>query len=145
MKDKTKEKRFRVGRSSAGLGLFATDSFKKGEFIIEYDGPRLTNVEVERMRGGRYLFEVNNRWTIDGSPRWNTARYINHSCKPNSEPHEIRGRIRIKAKRRIQPGEEISYNYGKDYFNEWIKPVGCKCPACLARSDAARKKARSAG
>lgn len=130
MKTKTAKHPFRVGRSKTGLGLFATEPIKKGAFIVEYDGPRLSNAEVERMRSGRYLFEVNNRWTIDGSPRWNIARYINHACKPNSEPHEIRGRIRIKAKKNIRPGEEISYNYGKDYFNEYIKPVGCKCAAC---------------
>jgi SET domain-containing protein len=53
--------------------------------------------------------EVNSRWTIDGSPRWNTARYINHSCRPNAEAFESRGEIRIKAKRRIKAGDEITY------------------------------------
>ena len=33
----------------------------------------------------KYLFELNNRWTIDGSVRKNVARYINHACKPNAE------------------------------------------------------------
>lgn len=122
---------FRVGRSRTGLGLFATEEIKKGGFIVEYDGPRLTNEEVDRLGSARYLFEVNSRWTIDGSPRWNVARYVNHSCRPNAEPIELRGRIRIKARRRIQPGEEITYNYGRTYFVDFIKPVGCKCAKCV--------------
>ncbi|WP_457093568.1 SET domain-containing protein [Microvirga sp. P5_D2] len=124
------ESPFRVGRSVTGLGLFATDLIEKGKFIIEYVGPKITNGEVQRRRNARYLFEVNSRWTIDGSPRWNTARYINHSCRPNAKAVVSRGRIRIMATRRIKPGDEITYSYGKDYFETFIRPWGCKCLAC---------------
>ena len=126
----TEPQPFRVGKSQTGLGLFATDEIKKGQFIIEYDGPRLTNAEVDALGSARYLFEVNSRWTIDGSPRWNVARYVNHSCRANAEPIETRGRIRITAKKRILPGDEITYNYGKAYFNDLIKPMGCRCAHC---------------
>jgi len=104
MKAKESEKPFRVGRSQTGLGLFATDEIRKGAFIIEYIGPRLSNEAASQRRNTRYLFEVNSRWTIDGSPRWNTARYINHSCRPNAQAVVSRGRIRIKAIKRIGPG-----------------------------------------
>jgi uncharacterized protein len=124
---------FRVGRSETGLGLFATSVLEKGTFIIEYTGPRISNDEVGLRRNTRYLFEVNRRWTIDGSPRWNTARYINHSCRPNAEAVVSRGRIRIKAIKRIKPGDEITYNYGKNYFDTFIEPIGCKCQACKRR------------
>jgi SET domain-containing protein len=121
---------YRVGRSATGLGLFATDVIEKGKFISEYVGPKITNEEVQRRRNARYLFEVNSRWTIDGSPRWNTARYINHSCLPNAKAVVSRGRIRIMATRRIKPGDEITFSYGKDYFDTFIKPWSCKCLAC---------------
>ncbi|WP_244622697.1 SET domain-containing protein [Microvirga brassicacearum] len=121
---------YRVGRSRTGLGLFATRLIEKGEFIVEYDGPRLTNDEVEERRNTRYLFTVNSRWTVDGSPRWNLARYINHCCRPNAEAVITRGRIRIKARKRIRPGDEIAYHYGKSYFDAFIAPKGCKCPKC---------------
>jgi uncharacterized protein len=124
---------FRVGRSETGLGLFATAVLEKGTFIIEYLGPRISNEEVGRRRSTRYLFEVNTRWTIDGSPRWNTARYINHSCRPNAEAVVYRGKIRIRALKRIKPGDEITYNYGKNYFDTFIAPIGCKCHACKRR------------
>jgi SET domain-containing protein len=110
--------------------LFATDVIEKGAFIVEYVGPKIPNAEVEDRAGARYLFEVNSRWTVDGSPRWNVARYINHACRPNAEPIITRGRIRIMAKKRIKPGEEIAYNYGKNYFDTFIRPHGCKCPKC---------------
>jgi SET domain-containing protein len=121
---------FRVGRSRTGLGLFATDTIEKGAFIIEYVGPRLSNEEADERRSARYLFEVNSRWTIDGSPYWNTARYLNHSCRPNAEAYETRGRIRFRAKQRIRAGDEITFHYGRDYFERLIKPLGCKCLRC---------------
>jgi len=130
MRTKVTIEPFRIGRSDTGLGLFATDVIEKGTFIIEYMGPRISNEEVYRRRSTRYLFEVNSRWTIDGSPRSNTARYINHSCRPNAEAIISRGRILIKAKKRIRPGDEITYNYGKNYFDTFIKPIGCRCLSC---------------
>ena len=88
---------FRVGRSRTGLGVFATEPIKKGTFIVDYTGPLLTNKECDAIPDNRYLFEVNARWTIDGSPRSNVARYINHSCRPNADPIIRDRRIRIKA------------------------------------------------
>ncbi len=121
----------KVRRSSAGLGLFAEDRIKKGSFIIEYVGDRLPT-KVANQKGGKYLFEVNSRITIDGSPRWNTARYINYSCTPNAEPVNDKGHIVINAIKNIEPGEEITYDYGKEYYDEFIKPHGCKCTSCMA-------------
>lgn len=115
-----------VKRSSAGLGLFAQAPIKKDDFIIEYYGPVLDEEERDT-KGGKYLFALDDELTIDGTARENIARYINHSCKPNSEP-EIEGkRIYVYAIKNIQPGEEITYDYGKEYFNDYIKPCGCKC------------------
>jgi len=115
-----------VKRSSAGLGLFATRPYRRGERIIEYFGRTLTNAEEYSSRS-KYLFEVNSRRTIDGATRTNIARYINHSCHPNCEPEIVRGRIFIDAIRSIKPGEEFVYDYGEEYFNEHIRPYGCRC------------------
>ena len=81
-----KPKKFRVGRSNTGLGLFATETIPKHELIVEYTGRLISNAkarELESTRANRYLFELNSRWTIDGSSRRNLARYCNHSCEPN--------------------------------------------------------------
>jgi SET domain-containing protein len=103
---------------------------KKGTRVLEYTGPRLTNAEAEEIEnyGGRYLFEVNSRWTIDGSPRSNIARYANHSCRPNMEAEIVKGRVMLRAIKHIEPGDEMTYNYGRDYREIFI-PV-CKCGNC---------------
>ncbi|HEX2792683.1 MAG TPA: SET domain-containing protein [Candidatus Paceibacterota bacterium] len=119
----------RVGRSSAGLGLFAGSEIPKGACIIEYVG-RVISKEEERTSRSKYLFEVSKRKTIDGKPKINKAGYINHSCKPNAETEIYKDRVFILATRRIRPGEEISYDYGKEYVDEHIKPLGCKCGKC---------------
>jgi SET domain-containing protein len=132
MKRKVSPSAYRVSKSRSGLGLFAVEPIEKGEFIIEYTGPRITNDEVEARRHTRYLFTVNSRWTIDGSPRSNVARYINHSCRPNAEAQQHRGKIWIVARKRIKPGEEIAYNYGKDYFDTFIGTEKCRCSKCAS-------------
>ncbi len=79
-------KPYRVGRSRTGLGLFATKPIKKGSKIIRYFGPLLdSKKKKDDAIENKYLFELNNRWTIDGSVRKNVARYINHACRPNAE------------------------------------------------------------
>jgi SET domain-containing protein len=132
---------FRVARSRTGLGLFAVAPIRKGKFIIEYWGKHVLWKEVDNV-WNRYLFELNTRWAIDGTDRRNTARYINHSCKPNAVPYEVRRKIKIYAQKNIHPGDEITYDYGREYFDEFLKPVGCKCAACAA-APKRRKKSRA--
>jgi SET domain-containing protein len=120
-----------VKKSSAGLGLFTLVDLPKGQFVIEYVGNILTEEQAQK-RGGKYLFEISNRRTIDGTPRWNTARYINHSCKPNCEPWNMYGRIKIKTIKAIKAGEELTYNYGSHYFNDMLKG-NCLCAPCASK------------
>jgi uncharacterized protein len=121
----------KVKRSSAGLGLFATTAYKKGDLVTEYTGQIISEAEANR-RGGKYLFELNDHWTIDGKARSNLARYINHSCRPNCYPelNADETKVFIYAKKNIAAGDELTYHYGKNYFDQLIKPVGCKCIKC---------------
>ena len=91
MPDMARKRAFRIGRSRTGLGLFATAPIKKSAFIVEYKGRKLTTEQANKLeaRGNRYLYEINSRWTIDGSSRKNPGRYVNHSCRPNAEAHTI--------------------------------------------------------
>ena len=120
---------YTIKRSNTGLGLFALRPIPKGKRIIEYTGPLISNEEVEISRG-KYFFGVNTKWSIDGSPRNNIARYINHSCKPNCEALVSGRRVWIWSKKNIRVGEEITYDYGKEYFEDVIRPMGCKCEKC---------------
>jgi uncharacterized protein len=128
-------KPYRVGRSHTGLGLFATLPIKKHALIVEYSGPRIPTSEAHaRERAGRskYMFEISSRWTIDGAGRDNMGRYANHACRPNAESVLLRGKIFLKAIRRILPGDEITYDYGREYVKLFFKH-GCQCATCRAK------------
>ena len=136
---------FRLGRSRTGLGLFATAPIKKRAFIVEYKGRKLTTeqADVLEARGNRYLYEINSRWTIDGTTRRNLGRYANHSCRPNAKARTVGHRVFLRAIKNIKPGDEITYNYGRDYFLNVITPRGCKCDKCRAKRAAAQAKTRA--
>src|ERR1700755_597614 len=140
------KKPYRIGRSRTGLGLFATKPIKKGAKIVRYFGPLLdSRKKKDDAIENKYLFELNGRWTIDGSIRKNIARYINHACKPNAESDvSVRKRkVVIRAIKKIEPGEEINYDYGTDYFKAYLKPIGCKCGACEKKRRKKRAEARA--
>jgi hypothetical protein len=139
-------KPYRVGRSRTGLGLVATKPIKKGTTIVRYFGPLLdSRKKKDDAVENKYLFELNGRWTIDGSVRENVARYINHACKPNAESDvkPRKRRVFIRAVKDIEPGEEINYDYGTDYFKAYLKPIGCKCAACEKKRKKKRAEARA--
>ena len=126
-------KTFRVGRSQTGLGLFAIAPIAKGDIIVEYLGPRIPTSlarELDRRRANKYLFEIDRRWTIDGSARENLARYVNHACSPNAEAVLLRGRMVYRAAKRIRAGEEITIDYGEEHVQLYFDN-GCKCTVCL--------------
>lgn len=123
---------YALKRTQTGLGLFTLQAIAPRKRLIEYVGPVIDAAEVKR-KGGKYLFEIDEEYAIDGSARSNIARYINHSCRPNAEAFVTGKRIWIWSKKIIRAGEEITIDYGKDYFDEHIEPVGCRCKKCSAQ------------
>jgi SET domain-containing protein len=124
---------FRIGRAYTGLGLFATAPIAKRTLIVEYSGRRIPTKEArkyEQRYASKYMFEINSRWTIDGSTRSNMARYANHSCRPNAESDLVNGKIVLRAVKTIADGEEITYDYGREYFELFLRAKGCKCTKC---------------
>ncbi len=125
-----KNQRYAIKRTCTGLGFFTLVSVQADKKIIEYIGPILTREEADK-KGGKYLMTIDEEYLIDGSPRSNAARYINHSCQPNAKAYRTGIRIWIWSIRSIEAGEEITIDYGKKYFDDFIKPVGCKCVRCV--------------
>ena len=121
--------KLKVKRSTAGLGLYTMEDIPKGSCVIEYVGRTLEKGEDHTITS-QYLFEITKTITIDGGARSNTARYINHTHRPNCEVEIYKRRVYVMARRNIKAGEELGYDYGKDFFNEYIKPKGCKCIKC---------------
>lgn len=125
--------RYRVARGISGLGLVAVVPIAEDGYIIEYTGTVLKLADVPD-KPNMYLMEVGRNKYIDGSIRTNTARYVNHSCNPNAYLIIERGHAWIRALRDIAAGEEITFDYGEDFFNTYIQPKGCRCAQCSAKN-----------
>lgn len=127
-----------------GTGIYAKKNIKKGTQIIEYVGEKLTKkqadkrfqetlekAEKDKSLGEVYLFELNKKYDIDGNVPHNTARWINHSCDPNCETEIVDGKeIWVTAKRDINKGEELSFNYGFGWEEHKDYPCNCGTEKC---------------
>jgi len=108
-------------------GIYAGELIPKGRKIIEYTGEKISRRETKRRyTAGRenYLFTLNGYWTLDGAVGGSGAQYINHCCEPNCYSQIVKDRILYKAKRTIQPGEELTIDYR---FDKDVDRVVCKC------------------
>jgi SET domain-containing protein len=152
-------KYFRIGRSPvAGRGAFAIRRIRKGTRLIEYKGEIVTNEEADR----RYpddekaeshhtmLFTLTSKTLIDAEFEGNDARFINHSCDPNCETTQYGKEIWIEAKRTIEPGEELAYDYKfdrsddpkDDKWQEKLYICRCGAPRCRGTMLVPRRKKR---
>ena len=120
MAETPQKKSYKVRTSDIhGRGVFATEKIRKGTVIVEYTGKRASWDEaLERPDSDpddsahTFLFQLEDGKVIDARVRGNAARWINHSCDPNCKTFEDdAGRVYIEAKRKIGPGEELSYDY----------------------------------
>jgi SET domain-containing protein len=130
-----------------GNGMFATAPIAKGEKLIQYKGRLRSHDEVDRVYGAEddnghtFLFTLNDEYVIDANLDANSARWINHSCKPNCEAvfyedesgDKRKDQVWIQSMRAIKPGEELSYNYGitlAERHTPALKKLwACKCGA----------------
>ncbi len=133
----------RVGRAKSGLGLFARVPIRRGQFIVRYSGRKIRTETTDDL-DNRYMFEINTRWTIEGSSRRNMARYINHACRPNAGPYFVKHVIKIRAIKNIKAGDEITYHYGRNYVDAYIKARGCRCDHCARKRAKLRAERRAA-
>jgi uncharacterized protein len=115
------------------LGAFAKKKISAGARLIEYIGEKIDKAESKKRCDAEnyYIFTLDDEWDLDGDKDWNPAKYINHSCEPNAESQVVDGHVWVFALRDIEPGEEITFNYGYDLEN--YKEHICKCgaPSCL--------------
>jgi len=141
--------RFKVGRSSIhGWGLFVKEPIAKGEMLIEYQGFLIRSSLSDRfldkytrlgIPGDCYIFRVDESLHVDATMAGNVARFMNHSCAPNcfSKVLEVgKGahdkHIVVYAKRNLQVGEELQYDY---QFALGGEKIDCHCgaPTCWGR------------
>jgi len=123
-----------------GRGVFAKRRIRAGQRIIEYTGERISNKEADRRyddesmrRHHTYLFTLDKKTCVDGNSGGNDSRLINHSCDPNCEAVITGKKIFIHARRTIEPGEELAYDYQYERTGENDEELEkfylCKCGA----------------
>jgi hypothetical protein len=136
-------RRIQVRRSGVhGRGVYAIAPIAKGDVIIEYKGQMITWKEAEKRHPHNpkepdhtFFFHIDDKHVIDANVGGNAARWINHACHPNCESDidEDHHRVFIKALRRIEPGEELFYDYGlvidERYTPKVKKQFACRCGA----------------
>jgi uncharacterized protein len=137
------------------IGVYTTSPIRKGARVIEYAGPHITPEEADRLYENAprtYLYGLEDGKTvIDGE---GLGAFLNHSCEPNCEVDEIKGRVWIFAMRDIAAGEELLWDYNL-YDDEAPAPCHCRSKKCRGtmysrewmaklRRRAARKREREA-
>tara|TARA_Y100000589_G_C26740350_1_gene461446 strand:+ start:41 stop:490 length:450 start_codon:yes stop_codon:yes gene_type:complete len=125
-------KLYKIKRSDIdNKGLYAVTDIKDRTKIIEYKGKILTKKQVEQNpkfdnEKAIYLFNINKKYDLDGDFKFNTARLINHSCDPNCEVFGSGLKIWVYAMKNIKKDEELSYDYGFSYDDDY-KAYPCRC------------------
>jgi SET domain-containing protein len=139
-----------------GRGAFATRRIRPGQRVAEYVGDRITPEEGDRRyqedgmnRHHTFLFTLDEHTVIDGKRKGNDSRYINHSCDPNCEAIIEDDRIFVHAKKNIQPGTELTYDYqyerheDHDESTERFYVCHCGSPKCRGTILKPEKKKRA--
>ena len=112
-------------------GLYASKNIKSEVKIIDYIGKIITKKEAQKNskfdnKKDIYLFNINEKYDLDGDFKWNAARLINHSCSPNCEVEGKGLKLWIASIKEIKKGEELTYDYGFGYDADY-KQFPCKC------------------
>jgi len=116
-----------------GMGGFARTRIGQGTEMIEYVGERISKEESLRRceENNPFIFGLTETEDLDGNVPWNPARFLNHSCHPNCEALEDEGHIWIVAARDIEPGEELTFNYGYSLDDYREHPCRCGAEQCV--------------
>ena len=128
-----------------GWGVFSQACIYAGDMVIEYRGEIIDNSEAEKREQdynkkglGKYMFQIDETTICDATKTLgNIARYINSSCSPNCHAQIITAgrykRIVIYAKRDIEIGEELCFDYNFSAEDDESKRIPCHCGSANCR------------
>ncbi|RWS15021.1 uncharacterized protein B4U79_12280 [Dinothrombium tinctorium] len=113
-----------------------------GQFIMEYVGEVLAPKEFKSRvakyskenRVHHYFMALKNDEIIDATEKGNLTRFVNHSCDPNAETQKwtVNGELRIGffAKRNLEIGDEITFDYQFQRYGEKAQRCYCESSNC---------------
>jgi SET domain-containing protein len=116
-----------------GHGVFAAEMIPPRLKIGEIRGEAISCAEGRRRAASLQrimIVEISSRTAIDASKSTDPMRFTNHSCQANARLAIIAGRIEFYSLRAIEPGEEITVNYGETHHEGKLR---CRCgaPNCI--------------
>jgi SET domain-containing protein len=130
------EDKFYVSETDVGRGIFANEKIKKGEHILEFIGPIVTDQQAMDLDMERFGRRIGNALQI-GHDKYiyieEPGRLVNHSCDPNSG---IKNDTTLVAIRDITKDEEIRFDYSttmdEDYpgIDNWTMECSCGAANC---------------
>ncbi|XP_074294329.1 histone-lysine N-methyltransferase SUVR5 isoform X1 [Silene latifolia] len=143
-----------------GWAVRSIETILRGTFVCEFIGEVLDLQEANRRhdRYGTYqcdyiydtsahmknlgnLMEGQTEYVIDATRYGNISRFINHSCSPNLASHLVLiesmdfqfAHVGLYAKRDINAGEELSFDYFYDLQPKDTLPCLCEAKNCRGR------------
>jgi SET domain-containing protein len=131
---KRKRADFSVGESKIhGQGVFARKAFLPGDIVLAIDDSDPVLDRGELTPEQEIFIDV--FITVDGKQKttWmkSPERFINHSCEPNTHVRtDMRTGVRqTRALEHLRIGDELTWDYALNIWEEWIGPVACNCGA----------------
>lgn len=109
MKVSVRKNKIAVRKSSIhGAGVFAEQGIRRGHLIGRFEG------RPTRQNGKYVLWVVDRNDRVRGIEGTGELRFLNHAARPNAAFRVDR----LFALRDIRPGEEITCDYGEDYWGD---------------------------
>ncbi|ETO18901.1 histone methyltransferase [Reticulomyxa filosa] len=75
-----------------GFGLYANETIRRGQFVVEYVGEVIDSLQSQRRlqleyKGSKkfYIIRLEKDLLIDATKKGNIGRFVNHSCDPNCQ------------------------------------------------------------
>ena len=114
-----------------GQGVFATLDIPKGDVVLKIDDSRVvTEDNPLRPENGEYEhhcdYLAGGKVVLMQPPEC----YINHSCNPNTYVKTVDGIRKVFALCNIRSGEEITYDYCINGFDNVVWTCNCGSPCC---------------
>jgi len=108
-----------------GRGVFAAAVVEPGELVAVWGGRIVKQAVAEALPPElrRYVVQVEEAQYLAPLEPIDAAELINHCCQPTCG---LSGQIALVALKRIQPGEEITFDYATTDSSEFLS-FQCSC------------------
>lgn len=112
-----------------GKGVYASRGFKRGNVVLEIDD---SHIVTDPSKLTKEQNEYDCDYLADGKVvlMQEPEKYINHSCDPNTYVKTINGVRQVLAMRDIKTGDEITYDYSMNGYNNGTFKCACGNKNC---------------